>query len=263
MAPDSSQVSRVALVTGAGRGIGAATVRALADSGYGVVAVDSCAGGEHGLAGVDYPLAVPPNLEQFGRYDDRVLAVRADARDPQALGAAVRQALDRWGRLDAVVAAAAVISGGNLQWETPVAELDALWDVDLKGVWHTAAATIPHLLAQPDPSGCRFVAVASTAGSEGLFHLSAYTVVKHAVVGLVRALAADLVGTGVTAAGVAPAATDTRMLAATAAIYGLDDVAELAPGGRVLEPAEVAATVAFCCSREGGVVNGTVVRCGG
>ena len=255
-------VDRVALVTGAGRGIGAATVRALADQGYGVVAVDVCAGEDHGWPGVAYPLAVPENLEQFGRYDDRVLPVRADARSRADLEGAAQEALDRWGRLDAVVAAAAVISGGRLQWETPVEELDALWDSDLKTVWHTAAATIPHLLAQPDPSACRFVAVASTAGSEGLFHLSAYTVVKHAVVGLVRALAADLVGTGVTAAGIAPAATATRMLAATAAIYGLDDVAELAPEGRVLEAGEVAAAVAFACSEAGGVLNGSVVRCG-
>jgi SDR family mycofactocin-dependent oxidoreductase len=263
MASAGTGVTRVALVTGAGRGIGAATVRALADQGYGVVAVDSCAGDAHGLAGVDYPLAVASNLEQFGRYGDRVVGVRADARDRDAVDSAAGLALDRWGRLDAVVAAAGVISGGHPQWETPVEHLDALWDVDLKGVWHTAAATIPHLLAQPDPSGCRFVAIASTAGTEGLFHLAAYTVVKHAVVGLVRALSADLVGTGVTAAGVAPAATGTQMLAASAAIYGLDDVGELAPGGRVLEPAEVAATVAFCCSPEGGVVNGTVVRCAG
>lgn len=255
-------VDRVALVTGAGRGIGAATVRALADQGYGVVAVDACSGEEHDLPGVSYPLAVPANLEQFGRYDDRVVAVRADARDPGGLADATRQGLDRWGRLDAVVAAAAVISGGRLQWETPVEELDTLWDVDLKTVWHTAAVTIPHLLAQPDPSACRFVAVASTAGSEGLFHLSAYTVVKHAVVGLVRALAADLVGTGVTASGVAPAATATRMLAATAAIYGIDDVAELAPEGRVLEASEVAAAIAFACSEAGGVLNGDVIRCG-
>lgn len=228
-----------------------------------MVAVDSLAGEDHGLAGVDYPLAVPANLEQFGRYGDRVLGVRADAGDPTAVDAAARAALDRWGRLDAVVAAAAVIAGGRLQWETPVEVLDTLWDGDLKTVWHTAAATIPHLLAQPDPSGCRFVAIASTAGSEGLFHLSAYTVVKHAVVGLVRALAADLVGTGVTAAGIAPAATATRMLAATAAIYGLDDVNELAPDGRVLDAAEVADTVAFACSQEGGVLHGSVVRCTG
>ena len=55
-----------------------------------------------------------------------------------------------------------------------------------KGVWNTAAATVPAMLAGPDPSGCRFVAVASAAGTHGLFHLAAYNAAKHAVVGIVQ-----------------------------------------------------------------------------
>ena len=118
------------------------------------------------------------------------------------------------------------------------------------GMWRTAAASVPLMLAGPDPSGCRFVGVASVAGSRGLFHLGAYTMVKHAVVGLVRGLAADLTGTGVVAVAVAPGATRTAMLDATAALYGLDDTAQLAANGlgRVLEPAEVAATIGHVCS---------------
>jgi NAD(P)-dependent dehydrogenase (short-subunit alcohol dehydrogenase family) len=122
------------------------------------------------------------------------------------------------------------------------------------------------MLAGPDPSGCRFVAVASAAGHQGMFGLAAYNVAKHAVVGLVKGLAADLVGTGVTAVAVSPGATRTPMLEATADLYGLPDTDPLVDRQllqRVLEPDEVAAAIAFCCSREGAVLNGGVVHADG
>src|SRR5690606_2413245 len=112
-------------------------------------------------------------------------------------------------------------------WETPDAVLEELWDVVAKGVWNTAAAAVPAMLAGPDPRQCRFVAVASAAASQGLFHLSAYNATKHAVVGIVKGLAADLVGTGMTASAVSPGSTDTAMLRATAALYdvSIDELA--------------------------------------
>ena len=122
------------------------------------------------------------------------MPVVADVRDPAALDRAAQQAIDRWGRLDAVVAAAAVLAGGAPLWETPAEHLETLWQVDVLGIHHLAVAAVPRMLAGPDPSRGRFVALASAAGARGLFHLAAYTAVKHAVVGLVRGLAADLVG---------------------------------------------------------------------
>ncbi len=181
------------------------------------------------------------------------------------LRGAVADAVERWGRLDVAVAGAAVVAGGQALWETPPATLDLLLDADVRTVWHTAAAAVPAMLAGPDPSGCRFVALASAAGSHGLFHLAAYTVAKHAVVGLVRALAADLAGTGVTAVAVSPGSTGTAMLQQSAALYDTttDDLAGHQLLRRVLEPDEIAATVAFCCSREGAALNGGVVAADG
>ncbi|GAB2961107.1 SDR family oxidoreductase [Streptomyces pseudoechinosporeus] len=259
---------RVALVTGAARGIGAATVRALCAEGYGVLALDSCAGsGPERGTGVQYALAAPQDLEKLGaEYPDQVLVEVADVRDRGALDAAAARAVAHFGRLDAVVAAAAVICGGRPLWETPEAQLRTLWDIDLMGVWNTAAACVPHLLDGPDPSGGRFVAVASAAGTRGLFHLGGYGVVKHAVIGLVRGLAADLVHTGVTAVAVSPGSTRTPMLEATAALYGLDDVESFTGSqltGRLNEPDEVAALIAFCCSPHGGVANGAVMSAEG
>lgn len=259
-------MSRVALVTGAARGIGAETVRTLCRDGYRVIAVDSCAGDDV-PDGVAYALATRAELDAVAaEFPDQVLARVADVRDREALAAAAADGVDAFGSLDAVVAAAAVIAGGLPLWGSPDSHLESQWDVDVKGVWNTAAVTIPHLLAGPDPSGSRFVAIASAAGSHGLFHLAAYNAAKHAVIGLVKGLAADLVGTGVTACAVSPGSTRTRMLDATAALYGLADADELASSQllrRVLEPSEIAATIALCCSVEGAALNGSVVSADG
>ncbi len=238
-------------------------MRALAAQGFRVLAVDGCLGDGHGLAGVDYPLGNRAELEALAGDNVRTLVV--DVRDPRATQHAAQHAVDTFGRLDVTVAAAAVIAGGQPLWETPPADLETLWQIDLLGVWHTAAAVVPLMLAGPDPSGCRFVAVASAAASEGLFHLAAYTTVKHAVLGLVRGLAADLTGTGVSAIAVSPDATRTRMLDATAALYGLDSTAPLArelPGGTPYEPEDAAATIVRCCEVGGPDLNGVEVRVG-
>ena len=253
---------RIALVTGAARGIGAATVDRLCADGYRVVAVDSC-GDDVVPDGVAYGLSTTADLHAVvERNDGRAVPVVADVRDPSALAAAAQLAVDRFGRLDATVAAAAVIIGGAPMWETPHEHVRTLLEVDVVGVWNTAAASIPHMLAGPDPAGCRFVAVASAAGSHGLFRLAGYTMAKHAVVGIVRGLAADLVGTGVTAVAVSPGSTGTSMLHATADIYGLGSVEEFvasSPIRRILHPDELAAAIAFCCSLPGVVLNGSVL----
>lgn len=253
---------RVALVTGAARGIGAATVRRLVADGVRVVALDWCAGND-GPAG--YPQATREDVDALvGELPEGwVTPYVGDVRARSEVQAAVDLALATWGRLDVAVAAAAVVAGGRPLWEDD--SLDLLWDVDVRGVWHTAAAAVPAMLAGADPGGCRFVALASAAGDRGLFHLAAYTAAKHAVVGLVRGLAADLVGTGVTACAVSPGSTDTTMLAATADLYdvGPDELAGHQLLRRLLDPAEVAAAVAFACSVEGAVLNGSVVAAGG
>lgn len=235
---------RVALVTGAAGGIGTATVARLVEQGYAVV-------------GYDLRDAPAP---------DGGMHVVGDVRDRAGLQRAVELTLERWDRLDVAVAAAAVIRGGRPLWETDEAELDELLAVDARGVWNTAAAAVPAMLAGPDPSGCRFVAVASAAAHQGMFGLAGYNAAKHAVVGIVKGLAADLVGTGVTACAVSPGSTRTSMLEATAEIYGLRDVEEFADHQllhRVLDPDEVAAAIAFCCSREAAVLNGSVVHADG
>lgn len=256
---------RVALVTGGARGIGAATVVRLCEQGYAVAAVDVCLGGEV-PPGVGYPLATPTDLAAVAATSpDRVLAIEADVRDREAMHSAVNATLVRFGRLDAVVAAAGVVVGGLPLWEIPDGHLDTLWDINVRGVWNVAAASVPVLLDGPSPQSSRFVAVTSAAGERGLSNLSAYTASKHAVVGIVRGLAADLVGTGATAVTVAPGSTETPMLAATADLYDttLAELGRQQSIGRLLEPAEIADIIALCCSQAGAALNGSVVRADG
>ena len=265
MFESEAAAQRVALVTGAARGIGAATVRELLRLGYAVTALDVCTGSDI-PSGIGYPLATPEDLKRVVEHDpDRVLAVEADVRDREALDRAVGATLVRFGGLDAVVAAAGVLIGGLAQWDTPDEHLRTLWDVNVQGVWNTAAATIPTLLDGSAPHEGRFVAIASAAGERGLYKLTGYTASKHAVIGIVRGLAADLVGTGVTAVAVAPGSTDTAMLAATADLYNAtsEQLADRQGIRRLLAPEEIAATIALCCSPAGAALNGSVVRADG
>lgn len=251
---------RVALVTGAARGIGAATARALAAGGWRLVLVDRCADDP----ALDYPLASREDLEALvaGCGQDRAVGVVADVRSPDQLAGAVEEAESRFGGLDAAVAAAGAIAGGREVWAIDDATWSAVVGINLEGVWHLARAAVPALLRRPVPRQGRFVAVASAAGSLGLPLLGAYTAAKHGVIGLVRSLAAELGPEGITANAVAPGSTDTAMLGASAALYGLAEPSELARHhrlGRLIRPDEVAALLAWVCGPESSAVTGAVL----
>jgi SDR family mycofactocin-dependent oxidoreductase len=246
-------VSRIALVTGAARGIGAATARALAADGWTVVAVDRASPDPR------LPYAMGTEAELQALTADGIEIARADVADAAALGELVAGIDARHGGLDAVVAAAGVIAGGVPLWEMPAEQLDAVFDVDLHGAVATARATIPALLARPEPRHGRFIAVASTAAVRGMPMVSAYCAAKAGVAGLVRGLAAELRGTGVTANAVSPGSTRTPILDESARLYGLASAEEFAaqqPLERLLEPAEVAALVVWLAGPTGAAVTG-------
>jgi SDR family mycofactocin-dependent oxidoreductase len=248
---------RTALVTGAARGIGAATVRRLTGQGYAVLAVDVAADDP----ALPYALGSKAELAAVASQTGAEAFV-ADVRDPTALAAAVASVEDRWGGLDVAIAAAGVIAGGVPLWEVPPEQEDAVLDVDLRGVLNLARVAIPALLRRPEPRSGRFLAVASAAATRGLPMLAAYCAAKAGVAGLVRALGAELGGTGVTANAVSPGSTDTPILAESARLYGLpgaEDFAVQQPVGRLLEPAEIARVLAFLADPESGATTGAVV----
>ena len=255
----------VALVTGAARGIGAATVHARVDDGWPVVAVDRLADDPalpYALATVDDLERVCADVVRRTRDPSRVRAVAADVRDLDALARAVRDAETTGDGLDAVVACAGVIAGGRPSWDVPIDQQQAVLDTDLVGVLNLARVAVPALLRRPEPRRGRFLAVASAAATRGLPMLAAYCAAKAGVVGFVRALAVELGGTGITANAVSPGSTATAVLDESARLYGLPDAQAFArqqPIGRLLDPAEVAATLAFLASPRASGLTGAVV----
>ena len=258
-------MTRVALVTGAARGIGAATVRALAAQGWAVLAVDRCADDP----ALPYRLGTRDELDQVAAEasaaaGDRgaARAFAADVRDGGQLAEAVAAAEREWGGLDAAVAAAGVIAGGVPLWEMPAGQQRAVLDTDLGGVLGLARAAIPALLRRPEPRSGRFLAVASAAATRGLPMLAAYCAAKAGVTGLIRALAAELGGAGITANAVSPGSTDTPMLAESARLYGLPGAGSFAaqqPVQRLLRPDEVAAALVWLAGEGAGAVTGAVI----
>jgi SDR family mycofactocin-dependent oxidoreductase len=250
---------RVAIVTGAARGIGAATVLALAEQGWSVLAVDRAADDP----ALPYPMGTADELAEVVRKaGPKVAGYHADVRDQAALAAAVADAEQRWGGLDAAIAAAGVIAGGVPLWEVPAEQEQAVLDVDLGGVLKLARAAIPALLRRPEPRSGRFLAVASAAATRGLPMLAAYCAAKAGVAGLIRSLGTELGGTGVTANAVSPGSTDTPILAESARLYNLPGAASFAdqqPHGRLLDPAEIAAVLAFLAGPGSSAMTGAVV----
>jgi SDR family mycofactocin-dependent oxidoreductase len=242
--PEGSRGKRIALVTGAARGIGAATVQRLVLDGWHVVAVDRAEDDPR------LPYALGSAEQLAGLASERVQPVAADVTDAEAMQAAVDMALKRWGGLDAVVAAAGVIAGGVPAWELDAEQERAVLEVDLGGVITAARAGIPAMLRRPEPRDGRFIAVASAAASKGLPMLAAYCAAKAGVTGFTRALAVELRGSGITANAVSPGSTRTDMLVESARLYGVstDDFAAQPPLDRLLEPDEVAALIAWLVS---------------
>ncbi len=214
-----------------------------------------------------YPLATRAELDEVvAKCGEGAVAVEGDVRDQDALHDAVALATSRFGGLDAAVACAGVIAGGDPAWEAD----DDVWnvniEVNLTGVWRTAKAAVPALLARAEPRAGRFVAIASAAGAGGHPAIAAYTAAKHGVVGFVRSLAVELGPLGVTANAVSPGSTSTEILEASREVYDLHSAGEFAvhhPIGRLLLPDEIASAVSWLCGQEQSGVTGIALAVDG
>ena len=252
---------RVHLVTGAGRGIGRAIAARLLADGDSVAVLDVGCRVDGTGADVDVADAAARELAGDDRASD-TLGITADVRDEAAVEAAIGAVLERWGRLDGVLNIAAVLRTGNILTMTDD-DWDITLDVNLRGSMVVSRAAIRHWVDAGTPG--RIVNVTSTAGTEGIPEMFAYSTSKAAVVGMTMAAAHAVASRDILVNAIAPLAA-TRM-----AVRGMGDDAlatrartgewpDHAASGRTAE--RVAPVAAYLVS-PGLTVTGRVFTVGG
>lgn len=243
---------RVAFVTGAGRGIGAATALRLAEDGARIVLADIDSEGCQQVAA---------DIEKAG---SQALAVSCDVASKDAVEAAVQQGVDRFGRLDILVNNAGVLRD-NLLFKMTDSDWETVMNVHLKGAFLCSRAAQAHMVKQKYG---RIVSLSSVSalGNRGQAN---YSTAKAGLQGLTRTLAIELGPFGITANAVAPGFIDTEMTRATARRQGHDpqQVIEMAsksiPVRRVGQPRDVANVICFLVSEESSYVNGQIIYVAG
>lgn len=240
---------RHALITGGGRGIGRATAKALADAGATVTVT--------GRDAASLKAAVAAG-EAAGFF-------AADVTNEAALKDGIARAVAERGPVDILVANAGAAESAPFL-KAGADQFRRLFELNVLGVVHAIHAVLGEMVARKFG---RVVVVASIAGLRGMPYISAYCASKHAVVGLVRTLALEVIASGVTVNAVCPGYVETdlvqdaveRIVAKTGrsredAIAG---ILKDQPLGRLITPQEVAAAVLFLCQDEAAAISGTTL----
>jgi (+)-trans-carveol dehydrogenase len=199
----------VAFITGAARGQGRSHAVRLAGEGADIIAADLC----DQVTSVAYSLATPRDLDETARQvaalGRQVVAVQADVRDYPGLAKALDDAVAQLGRLDIVAANAGILSHGTADALDDTSWQDMI-DINLTGVWHTAKAAVPHLIA--GGRGGSIVLTSSAVVMKGTPNFAHYVSAKHGVVGLTRTLALELAPHWIRVNALHPGNVDTAML---------------------------------------------------
>lgn len=261
--------NRVAIVTGAARGIGRAIAAALAGEGADVLLTDLC----RDLDRCPYPMGTAEQLDETARrcreLGGRVVTAVADAREAADARAVARTAVDQLGQVDILVNNAGVVApGGRLAHEFSEQEWQLVTDVNLHGPWRFAKAVLPLMVRRRSGS---IVNIASTGGLVSFPAFAPYVTSKHGLVGLTRALAADYAPHGIRVNAICPTsvrddpALDSAMLAGVAAVLDttIDAYEQLTvpyhPLGTLVDAEDVAAACVWLASDESRRVTGAAI----
>jgi NAD(P)-dependent dehydrogenase (short-subunit alcohol dehydrogenase family) len=244
---------RGAVVTGGGRGIGAAVARALAEAGARVLVAARSAD------------QLEKTAEALREAGHEAWSAACDVTDETEVERLARSAAERLGVVDILVQSAGMAFSAPLHRMT-LAEWETIFRVNVTATFLCTRAFLPGMVER---GWGRVVHVASVAGLSGARYISAYAASKHAVVGFTRSVAAEVAPSGVTVNSVCPGYVDTTMtresVARIAAKTGRSEAEALAavlaanPQGRLIEPEEVARAVTWLCEEETRGVNGRAI----
>lgn len=236
---------KVAFVTGAASGIGRATARRFAQEGYAVAVVDvSEEGGRETLA-------------QIHAAGGEATFIHCNIADAESVKEAIADAVAAYGRIDAAFNAAGIDGEpGKLTGECSDANWDRMLAINLTGLWYCMREQIAQMLAQ---KGGTIVNCASTAGIRGAAFCGAYSASKHGVVGLTRTAALEYASRNIRINAVCPGMIDTPMTRKEGMSDLIAGLVGQSPTGRIGQPEEVAATVAWLSGPDSTFVHGQAI----
>ncbi len=248
---------RIAVITGAARGIGKACALRFAQEGASVACLDLLPGENEAAAAECAALGVD------------ALALACDVTDPENVRSCIQAVVARWGKIDVLLAAAGIYSGSPLV-EVTLKQWQRLIDVNLTGVFLCDQAVAPAMMDQRSGS---IINISSMAGKTSWPATAEYSASKTGVIGLTRSVAMELAPYGVTANAVCPGNTLTEMVRGVAARQGellgmsgeewLQMRAGDCPMKRLAEPWEIAGVCAFLASEDARYITGQAIEVDG